>query len=80
LPSDLTYWSFFFTKINITVKSHPPFFSVSLIEDKTERPPLELIKKIVEGLGTVHMRGGGRPNARYDQLATPVPKFMNDSL
>jgi hypothetical protein len=32
---------FFFTKNNMTVVPHPPYSpaSVSLIEDKTERPP-----------------------------------------
>jgi hypothetical protein len=30
---------FFFTKNNITVGPHPPLFSISLIEDKTERTP-----------------------------------------
>jgi hypothetical protein len=29
----------FFTKNNMTVLPHPPYFSVSPIEDKTERPP-----------------------------------------
>jgi hypothetical protein len=29
----------FLTKNDITVIPYPPYFSVSLIEDKTERPP-----------------------------------------
>jgi hypothetical protein len=29
----------FFTKSNMTVVTQPPYFSVSLFEDKTERPP-----------------------------------------
>jgi hypothetical protein len=29
----------FFAKSNMSVTHHPPYFSVSLIEDKTEKPP-----------------------------------------
>jgi hypothetical protein len=28
-----------FTNTNLTVDPHPPYFSVTMIEDKTERPP-----------------------------------------
>jgi hypothetical protein len=46
-PSDTSFWpGNFFTKNNMTVIPHPPYLSVSLIENKTERRHFDTIEVI----------------------------------